>query len=132
VETASPTLFADVQLAPGATLRFPRVPEGAAFVVAGRCACEGTVHDAGTLLLFEPGSTPVLEGDTEARLLLLGGAPLDGPRFIWWNFVSSSKERIVEAARAWRQGTFPKVPGDEVEFVPLDKEPAFAASERGH
>jgi hypothetical protein len=58
-------------------------------------------------------------------LLLIGGEPLDGSRYIWWNFVSSSKERIVEAARGWREGRFPKVPGDEVEFVPLHQEPRF-------
>jgi redox-sensitive bicupin YhaK (pirin superfamily) len=54
--------------------------------------------------------------------MLLGGAPLDGPRHVWWNFVSSSKDRIEQAKRDWRDGRFGKVPGDETEFIPLPDE----------
>ena len=59
-----------------------------------------------------------------SRLMLLGGEPLDGPRHLWWNFVSSSRERIAEAKAAWREGRFGVVPGDEQEFIPLPPEPA--------
>ena len=61
----------------------------------------------------------MLQADGAARVLLLGGAPLDGPRFIWWNFVSSSRERIERAKADWREGRFGKIPGDDVEFIPL-------------
>ena len=60
---------------------------------------------------------------------MLGGEPLDGPRYIWWNFVSSSPDRIVDAAHAWRDGKFPKIPDDDVEFIPApDDDPHFALS----
>jgi len=58
-------------------------------------------------------------GEGSAHVMLLGGAPLDGPRHMWWNFVSSSTERIEQAKRDWKEGRFAKVAGDETEFVPL-------------
>ena len=61
----------------------------------------------------------VLHAITDARIALLGGAPLDGERHIWWNFVLSSKDRIEQAKEDWKEGRFPKVPGDEAEFIPL-------------
>jgi redox-sensitive bicupin YhaK (pirin superfamily) len=60
-----------------------------------------------------------VEAEGPTRLMLVGGAPLDGDRHIWWNFVSSSKERIERAKDDWRHGRFGKVPGDEKEFIPL-------------
>lgn len=60
-----------------------------------------------------------LRADADARIVLLGGAPIDGQRHIWWNFVSTSKARIDEAKRNWRDGRFPKAPGDEGEFILL-------------
>jgi redox-sensitive bicupin YhaK (pirin superfamily) len=68
--------------------------------------------------VLDPGSTPLLRASSEARVMLLGGAPLDGPRFVWWNFVSSSRERIEQAKRDWAAGRFDAVPG-ETEFIPL-------------
>ena len=65
------------------------------------------------------GETFRLEAEAPARVVLIGGEPLDGPRFIEWNFVSSSRERIEEAKRDWREGRFPLVPGDDKEFIPL-------------
>jgi hypothetical protein len=82
------------------------------------------------MAVLRPGAPLVLEAVTPTRLVMIGGAPLDGPRYIWWNFVSSEKERIEQAARDWREGRFPKVPGDEVEFIPLDEEPHFSRSQR--
>jgi len=60
-----------------------------------------------------------VQAEDPARVMLVGGAPLDGERFIWWNFVSSSQERIERAKDDWRSGRFGKVPGDEKEFIPL-------------
>jgi hypothetical protein len=68
--------------------------------------------------VLRPGAAPVLAAEGATRLLLLGGAALDGPRHIWWNFVSSSKERIEQAKADWRAGRFAPVPGDD-EFIPL-------------
>jgi redox-sensitive bicupin YhaK (pirin superfamily) len=70
-------------------------------------------------VVFAPGADVRLQVDTAARIVLIGGAPLAGKRHIWWNFVSSSPERLERAKRDWKEGRFPKVPGDEQEFVPL-------------
>ena len=71
------------------------------------------------MLVFAPGRPVAMKAQTAARLVLLGGAPMDGPRHIWWNFVSSSEDRIEQAKRDWQAGRFAKVPGDEEDFVPL-------------
>jgi redox-sensitive bicupin YhaK (pirin superfamily) len=126
VETASPTLFADAQLPAGAELTTPALDEEAIFVVGGTLRCEGAIAAPGTMLLLAPGATPSLVAEEDARFVVLGGARLNGPRYIWWNFVSSEKERIVAAARAWRAGEFPDVPGDDGPGVPLDDEPHFS------
>jgi redox-sensitive bicupin YhaK (pirin superfamily) len=126
VQTASSLFFVDATLEAGAQLLLPTgYAERAAYVAKGELACGPERLSPTTLAVFAPGSRPVLRATSATRLLLIGGEPLDGPRYIWWNFVSSSKERIVEAARGWREGRFPKVPGDEVEFVPLHQEPRF-------
>jgi len=81
------------------------------------------------MMVFRPGDKVSARAwDQGARLMLLGGATMNGPRYIWWNFVSSSKDRIIEASRAWhaadwQNGPFRLPPGDEAEFIPLDKHP---------
>lgn len=70
------------------------------------------------MLVLQPGSRPGIVAREGARLMLLGGAPLDGERHLWWNFVSSSKDRIEQAKSDWREGRFARVPGDD-EFIPL-------------
>jgi redox-sensitive bicupin YhaK (pirin superfamily) len=70
------------------------------------------------MVVFALGPTPLLRAESDARVVLIGGAPLDGERHIWWNFVSSSRERIEQAKRDWKGGRFPPVPG-ETEFIPL-------------
>jgi redox-sensitive bicupin YhaK (pirin superfamily) len=71
------------------------------------------------MLVFESGAAVRLHATVDARIVLLGGAPIEGERHIWWNFVSSSTARIEQAKRDWKEGRFPKVTGDEIEFVPL-------------
>ena len=71
------------------------------------------------MAVLAPGAEIVLHADGPTRVMLVGGAPLDGERHIWWNFVSSSKERIERAKDDWKQGRFGKVPGDDKEFIPL-------------
>jgi len=126
VQTSSRLFFVDAALEAKAELFLPTgYAERAAFVAKGELACGPERLAPGTLAVFARGSSPALRARVATRLLLIGGDPLDGPRYIWWNFVSSSKDRIIEAARVWREGRFPKVPGDEIEFVPLNQEPRF-------
>jgi redox-sensitive bicupin YhaK (pirin superfamily) len=120
VAVLSPTLYADALLPALVTLSIPADhQERAVHVAEGSVECEGRSFGPGTLLVFRPGMAVQLRAATSARVLLVGGAPLDGERHIWWNFVSSSKERIERAKRDWKEGRFAKVFRDEIEFVPL-------------
>ncbi|HEY4249564.1 MAG TPA: pirin family protein [Roseomonas sp.] len=121
VAVSSPCFYADVSLAPGARVPLPdQHEERAAYVVAGSVSVAGTVFEAGRMLIFRAGDALALAaGPAGARLLLLGGAAMDGPRYMFWNFVSSSHERIQQAKDDWKAGRFGLVPGDEKEFIPL-------------
>ncbi|MBS2031488.1 MAG: pirin family protein [Deltaproteobacteria bacterium] len=126
VKASSPMLYADAQLSAGAKFRLAKEHvERAAYVVEGQIHAAGRTFGVGTLAVFARGTEPLLSADAPARVLLLGGEPLDGPRHIWWNFVSSSQEKIVDAAHAWAAQEFPVVPGDEHERVPAPGEPKF-------
>ena len=123
VHTLSEMFYADVLLEPGAALEVPPAyEERGAYVVEGAVELPPgrEVFAAGQLLVFRPGAEVVLRGAAAvpARLMLLGGEPLDGRRHIWWNFVSSSPERIEQAKEDWREGRFAPVPG-ESEYIPL-------------
>jgi redox-sensitive bicupin YhaK (pirin superfamily) len=76
------------------------------------------------MMLLYPDEEVTLFAPGPARIMLLGGAPLDGPRHIWWNFVSSSQERIARAKQEWKDGAFGLIPGDDKEFIPLPEERA--------
>jgi redox-sensitive bicupin YhaK (pirin superfamily) len=120
VQIYSPLFYADVVLRAGAELVLPgEVPERAAYLIHGSLAL-GTerVLSEPQLLVFHPGEASV-RAVGETRLLLLGGSPLESVRHIWWNFVSSSKERIERAKQDWSEGRFPLVPGDDSERIPL-------------
>jgi redox-sensitive bicupin YhaK (pirin superfamily) len=120
VGVSSPTLYVHAELAAGARLRVDTAhEERAAYVVEGSIACDGRAFQPGTMLVFRAGANAVLGADEHARVMLVGGAKLDGERHIDWNFVSSSEERIERAKSDWRSGKFPKVPGDETEYIPL-------------
>jgi redox-sensitive bicupin YhaK (pirin superfamily) len=104
----------------GCELPLPREhAERAAYVVDVAIGCGAERGEPGRMLVFVPGAEVRLRAETDSRVVLVGGAPVDGKRHIWWNFVSSSKVRIEQAKRDWKEGRFAKVPGDEVEFVPL-------------
>ncbi|WP_025918349.1 pirin family protein [Herminiimonas sp. CN] len=122
VQTLSDLFFVDVQLQPGAQVQIAAdYTHRAIYGVAGRLDLgRDGVFDAGRLLVLKPGQriTLAAAGSETARLMLLGGEPLDGPRYLSWNFVSSSAERIEQAKQDWREQRFPKVPG-ETEFIPL-------------
>jgi hypothetical protein len=119
VATRSPMLYADAPLAAGSALELDfRYAERAAYVASGAIEHEGERHDAGRMLVFAPGAFPRITAASDARVLLLAGEPLDGERFLWWNFVSSRRERLAHAAAEWKAGRFARVPG-ESEFIPL-------------
>ncbi len=115
-----PSFYAEAVLAPGAVLPLdPDYDERAVYVASGEIDIAGTTFGAGRLLVFRPGDRISILALSNARLMLLGGEPMDGPRHIWWNFVSSSKDRIDAAKADWRAGKYPVVPGDDKEFIPL-------------
>jgi len=118
------TMFADVHLAAGATLPIDAShEERALYLVSGTLDIAGDRFAPGQLLVFKPGDKVTVKAVTDAHLVICGGAPMDGPRHIWWNFVSSRKERIEQAKADWKAGHFAKVPGDEIEFIPLPETP---------
>ena len=120
VQTLSPVFFIDARLRAKAELPLPDLYEQrAAYVVEGTVSCDGQRVEAGKMFVFTPAAGASLRAESDARVALLGGAPIDGPRHIWWNFVSSSPERIEQAKRDWKEHHFPKIPGDETDFTPL-------------
>ncbi|HEX2135280.1 MAG TPA: pirin family protein [Microvirga sp.] len=125
VETFSDTIFADVALEPGAALPVDAAyEERALYTVAGEVEIARDRFPAGQLLVLRPGDPITVRnpGSGPARFVLVGGATMDGPRYIWWNFVSSRKERIEQAKAEWKAGRFDTVPGDAEEFIPLPEE----------
>jgi redox-sensitive bicupin YhaK (pirin superfamily) len=119
VKVLSPLFYVEARLDEGAELAFPDGhAERAAYVVEGVIECDGRQVESATMAIVEGGAPATVRALQESRVMLLGGAPV-GPRHIWWNFVSSSQERIEQAKRQWKDGGFPKVPGDAVEFMPL-------------
>ncbi|WP_226621581.1 pirin family protein [Alloyangia pacifica] len=126
VKTFSDMFYADALLEPGAVLPLPDDHEDrGVYVVEGAVEQAGAVFEAGRMMVFRPGDRVSLKaGRQGARVMVLGGETLNGPRYIWWNFVASSKERIAEAKEAWRRGDwqngrFHLPPGDDAEFIPL-------------
>jgi hypothetical protein len=120
VATTSETLFADVVLKAGSTLPLDAgAEERAIYLIEGEIEIAGDRFTPGRLLVFKPGDAIAIRAVSDAHLVIVGGAAMDGPRHIWWNFVSSRKDRIEQAKAEWAAGHFGKVPGDEIEFIPL-------------
>lgn len=120
VETASPLTYLDFALEAGRELRVPTEPEERAlYVVSGAIECGEERAEPGRLLVLSPGREVMIRAEAQARVVLIGGEPLVGPRHMHWNFVSSSRERIEEAKDDYRAGRFPRVVGDDAPFVPL-------------
>jgi redox-sensitive bicupin YhaK (pirin superfamily) len=119
VRTLSSLFYVEAAIAAGGTLPLPEEHrERAAYVVEGVIRCGAERIEPSRMVVFAPGPTPPLQAESAARVMLIGGAPLDGERHIWWNFVSSSRERIEQAKRDWKEGRFQPVPG-ETESIPL-------------
>ena len=122
VVTLSDMFYVDVKLRGGARVAMPpEYPEQAIYIVEGRLDLgRDGVFGPGQLVVLKPGAEVMLgaPGPGPTRIMLLGGEPMDGPRYLSWNFVASSEERIEQAKRDWQAGAFPQVPG-ETEFIPL-------------
>jgi redox-sensitive bicupin YhaK (pirin superfamily) len=119
VKTSSETVFAEAALAAGAVFPLDAdYEERAIYIVSGEIDIQGDIFAPGQLLVFRPGDRITVRAASDARIVVVGGAALDGPRYVWWNFVSSRKERIEEAKADWKGARFAMVPGDS-EFIPL-------------
>lgn len=119
-QTAWPTLYADAVMAAGSSMPLDATyEERALYTVSGSIDIAGDVFEPGQLLVFKAGDAITIKASTDARFMILGGAPMDSKRYIWWNFVSSSRERIEQAKADWKERRFDTVPGDDVEFIPL-------------
>lgn len=120
VKVLSPTLYVHARMAAGASLQVDAEhAERALYVASGSVSWGDTEYGEGMLVIFPSGADVQVTSVHGADAMLLGGAPLEGERHIYWNFVSSSLERIERAKADWQAGRFGKVPGDEHEFIPL-------------
>jgi redox-sensitive bicupin YhaK (pirin superfamily) len=115
----SPWVYAEVRLEAGASAPLDADhEERAIYVVDGEVEIAGDRYEGPRMLIFRPGDRITVRATRPTRMMFLGGTALEGPRYVWWNFVSSSKERIEQAKQDWKTGRFAHVP-NETEFIPL-------------
>jgi hypothetical protein len=120
----SPTICADVTLTAGASIPIDSdADERAVMLVGGTAELDGQPLEPFALYVLAPGYAPRLSSASEARVMLMGGGAFATPRHVFWNFVSSSRERINQAKEDWRAMRFPLIPGDDQEFIPLPAVP---------
>ena len=120
VTTYAQTIYAEIMLESRGSIPIePSADERALMLVGGAASIDGTTLDLYTLTVLEPGRSMTLTSDQGGRVILLGGEAFATKRHVWWNFVSSSRERIEQAKQDWREGRFPEVPGDSEEHIPL-------------
>jgi redox-sensitive bicupin YhaK (pirin superfamily) len=120
----SPTIYADIHLAPGGAMPIDAAAEERGLYLAeGEAGLDGLPLDRATLYVLRPGIAATLRSAAGGHVMLLGGAPLDGPRHVFWNFVSSRRDRIQQAKEDWKAGRFPLPPDDHDEFIPLPEVP---------
>jgi redox-sensitive bicupin YhaK (pirin superfamily) len=125
VALASPSTYVEVQLAAGAQIPVdPTHEDRALFTLEGEVEVDGTAFPPGQMLVIRRGIATSVRARTPARLMLVGGESLEGPRYIWWNFVSSSLDRLEAAKAAWREGRFDLIPMDHDEFIPAPEDGA--------
>jgi len=123
VAMAWETVFGEAHLKAGEVLPLePDYEERAVYVISGEIEIGGERHGSTRLLVLRPSDRVVVRATSDAHIIVVGGAPMDGPRHIWWNFVSSSKQRIEAAKADWKAGRFDVVPGDTKEFIPLPEQ----------
>jgi redox-sensitive bicupin YhaK (pirin superfamily) len=120
----SATIYADILMNAGATIPIDaEADERAVLVAIGDASLDGERLERHSLYILKPGEAMTLRADSDARVMLLGGEAFTTPRHVWWNFVSSSRERINEAKHDWKERNFPLVPGDSEEFIPIPEVP---------
>jgi redox-sensitive bicupin YhaK (pirin superfamily) len=118
------TIYADIAMQAGATLPIDAgADERAVLVATGSASLDGEHLETHSLYVLQPGVPMMLRAESDCRVMLLGGEAFKTPRHVWWNFVSSSRDRIDQAKADWKAGAFPKVPGDEEEFIPIPEVP---------
>ena len=118
------TIYADIRLDAAAAIRIDAdADERAVLLVEGEASLDGVSLERFTLSILRPGTAMTLTAAAPSRLMLLGGEAFATPRHVWWNFVSSSQDRINQAKQDWRTGAFPTVPGDELESIPIPAVP---------
>ncbi|RYY28359.1 MAG: pirin family protein [Sphingomonadales bacterium] len=122
--TYAQTIYADIMLDAGGSIPIdPSADERAIYVATGQATLDGMRLDPMTLYVLRPGITATLRSETGARVALCGGEAFTTPRHVWWNFVSSSRDRINQAKADWKAGNFPTVPNDDKEFIPIPEVP---------
>jgi redox-sensitive bicupin YhaK (pirin superfamily) len=126
--TYAETIYAQIDLGPGGAIPIDGTGKGGAderavMLVGGEASIDGLPLDLYALVLLKPGDAMTLRSDSGGKVMLMGGEAFSTRRHVWWNFVSSSRERINQAKEDWQEGRFPKVPGDELEFIPLPNKP---------
>ena len=122
VPVFSPMFYLDVQMQVGSRVTFPNTQnETGVYLVSGQLTCGEQLIQPGRMAYFPPGPHPALEAREHSVLLLFGGERFTSPRHVWWNFVSSSRDRIEQAKARWRDGEFPSIEGDS-EFIPLPQD----------
>ncbi len=118
------TIYADIQLAPGSSVPIDaEADERAIYLASGSATLDGLELVPTTLYVLRPGTAATLRSSGGARVMLCGGEAFPTPRHVWWNFVSSSRDRINQAKADWKAGKFPVVPGDAEEFIPIPEVP---------
>ena len=124
ISTYAGTIYADILLDPGAAVPIDAAAdERAIYLAFGEATLEGVPLEPMKLYVLRPGIAATLRSETGGRAMLAGGDAFKTPRHVWWNFVSSRRERIEEARRAWTAGEFPLVPGDDKEWIPIPQVP---------
>ncbi len=120
----SATIYADILMNAGATIPIDAdADERAVLVALGSASLDGEPLEAHSLYVLKPGQAMTLKAKSDCRVMLLGGEAFVTPRHVWWNFVSSSRDRINQAKADWKARTFPNVPGDDQEFIPIPEVP---------
>jgi redox-sensitive bicupin YhaK (pirin superfamily) len=120
----SPTIYADIHLVAGGAMPIdPEADERGLYLAEGEASLDGRKLEPGTLYVLRPGTRATLRSEGGGHVMLCGGAPLDGPRHVWWNFVSSRHDRIRQARDDWKSGRFTLPPDDHDEFIPLPEVP---------
>ncbi len=122
--TYAGTIYADIELEPGGSAPIDAgADERAIYLAYGEASVDGMPLLVSTLYVLRPGIAATLRSETGGRVMLCGGEAFATPRHVWWNFVSSSRDRINEAKELWKAGGFPSVPGDDKEWIPIPEVP---------